>query len=182
MVRFYISPQFKALRFLWRCAYWTLYRYSPTPLHGWRRLVLRVFGADIGAHCHPYPSGDIWFPRNLEMREFSCIAPGAWIYNVAKVSLGEHSIVSQQAMLCTASHDFRDPAFPLLAAPIEVGKFAWIAARAFVGPGVVIGDHAIVGAQCALFSDLEARHVAVGNPAMKRPDPVGRIQTHGGER
>jgi putative colanic acid biosynthesis acetyltransferase WcaF len=155
----------KLLRLLWSLVEATLYRWSPVPLHGWRRLLLRLFGAHVGAGAHPYPSARIWAPWNLEMGDRSCLGPRTICYTVGWVRLGADAIISQGAHLCAATHDHRDPAFPLVVGDIEVGDGAWVAADAFVGPGVAIGDRAVVGARAVVVKDVEASRVVVGNPA-----------------
>lgn len=155
----------KALRVLWGLVWLLLYRPSPRLLHGWRRLLLRLFGAKIGAGAHPYPSARIWAPWNLVMEPRSCLAQGVDCYNVARVHLGADVVVSQYAYLCTASHDADLAGFPLVAAPITVGRKAWIGADAFVGPGVNVGEGAIVGARATAFGAVGAGQIVVGSPA-----------------
>jgi putative colanic acid biosynthesis acetyltransferase WcaF len=81
------------------------------------------------------------------------------------VILGNLAIVSQQAMLCTATHDYNDPEFKLVSKPIVIGQRAWIGARAFVGPGVTVGEGAVVGATSSVFRDVAEWTVVGGNPA-----------------
>lgn len=152
-------------RLAWGMAWLLLYRPSPTPLHGWRRFLLRCFGARIGTRAHPYPSARVWAPWNLTMEEGSCLGLGVDVYNVAPVHLGRWSIVSQRAYLCTASHDIRNPGFRLTGAPIRIGEHAWIAASAFVGPGVTVGSGAIAGACAVVTRDVPPRGIVAGNPA-----------------
>lgn len=142
-------------------------------LHGWRRGVLRVFGAAIGPGAHPYPRCRIWAPWNLTMGAHSCLANDSDCYSVARVTLGPGCVVSQYAYLCSASHDYEDPAFPLIAAPITVGERAWVAAGAFVGPGVTIETGAVVGARSVVVKSVPAWTVVGGNPArhIKRRKP-----------
>src|ERR1051326_5027129 len=99
----------KLSRVVWKLAWWTLYRFSPTPLHGWRRFVLRLFGAKVGAGAHPYPSARIWAPWNLAMGKNSCLSFEVDCYSVAPVILGDGAIVSQKSYLCTAGKDYQDP-------------------------------------------------------------------------
>ena len=152
-------------RVLWYCVWLFLFRPTPRPLHAWRRALLRIFGAKIGAACHPYPRAWVWAPWNLVMAERSCLSDGVDCYNVDAVTLGVGAIVSQRAFLCTASHDINDPQFPLVTAPIRIGDGAWVAAEAFVGPGVTIGAGAVVGARASVTKDVEPGAVVVGNPA-----------------
>jgi putative colanic acid biosynthesis acetyltransferase WcaF len=159
-------------RVIWQTVWALMYWPSPRPMHGWRRFLLRCFGAKVGRGAHPYPAAKIWAPWNLEMGDHSSIADGAECYSVDKIVLGASSIVSQGAYLCTATHDYQDRAFPLVTAPITIGPGAWVAAQAFVGPGVVVGEEAIVGARACVFKDVEPGTIVGGNPArfIKRRD------------
>jgi putative colanic acid biosynthesis acetyltransferase WcaF len=154
----------KALRALWGLVWLLLYRPSPTPLHAWRRFLLRLFGARVEAGAHPYPRARIWAPWKLSMAAHSCLADDVDCYCVAQVTLGEHVTVSQYSYLCTASHDYRDPAMPLVAAPIVIEREAWVAADAFVGPGVRIGAGAVIGARSVVLQDVDAWTVVAGSP------------------
>ena len=158
----------KLNRALWNIVNATLYR-VPVPLFGLRRALLRVFGARIAADAMPYAGARIWAPRNLVMEAGSCIADGVVCYNVATVTLGAGAIVSQRAHLCTPSHDYRLQQFPLVAAEIKIGANAWIAAEAFVGPGVSIGRDAVVCARAVVTRSVPENTVMAGNPAL----PVG---------
>lgn len=152
-------------RVAWQIVWMLLYRPTPNLLHGWRCWLLRRFGATIGQRAHPYPAARIWAPWNLVMEADACLGNEADCYNVARVVLRRGCIVSQKAYLCTASHDATDPAFPLTGAPIEIGDHAWVAAAAFVGPGVTLEAGAIVAAQAVVIRDVQAGSVVAGNPA-----------------
>src|SRR5262245_30674332 len=101
-------------RLAWKTAWAFFARFSPTPFHVWRRMLARLFGARLGAGVHIYPRADIWAPWNLTMGARSCLANGVQCYNVADVVIGDDVVVSQDAWLCTATHDYDVPAFPLL--------------------------------------------------------------------
>jgi putative colanic acid biosynthesis acetyltransferase WcaF len=177
-----ISRRNRLRRSIWNAVWMVLYRPSPTVMHGWRRMLLRCFGAKIGVGAHPYPSVSVWAPWMLEMGPHSCLASHVKCYCVAPVTLGEYATVSQYSHLCTASHDYRSEKHEMISGPIYIGTDAWIAADAFVGPGVRVGDGAVVGARSSVFRDVAAWTVVVGTPAKvigKRPDHVGRAGTHG---
>jgi len=152
-------------RGLWQLSWLLFCRWTPRPLHAWRALVLRAWGAKLGARCHVYPGAVIWAPWQLALADDACIADGAEIYNVAEVSLGRRAVVSQGAYLCTASHDHRREDFPLTSAPIHLGDRAWVAARVIVLPGITIGDTAVAGAGSVVTCDIPAGCTAAGNPA-----------------
>jgi putative colanic acid biosynthesis acetyltransferase WcaF len=150
---------------VWRIVWLLLYRPSPAGFFVWRCYLLRLFGAKVGNGAHPYPRCRIWAPWNLVMGPDSCLADNVDCYAVDKVVLGQSAIISQQAMLCTATHDYNDPDFKLVTRPIVIGANAWVGSRAFVGPGVSIGEGAVVGAASAVFSDVPEWTVVGGNPA-----------------
>lgn len=154
----------KLARLAWQIGYFALFRFTPTPLHGWRRQVLRLFGGKIGSGAVIYPSARIWAPWNLEVAADATVGWDCELYNVAAIRIGREAIVSQHSYLCTATHDLRNE-FQLLAAPIDIGANAWIAAGAFVGPGVGVGEGAVVGARCVVTRSIQAWTIMVGNPA-----------------
>jgi putative colanic acid biosynthesis acetyltransferase WcaF len=149
---------------LWNIVWALFYRTSPTPLHWWRRTLLRVFGASIASGAHPYPRARIWAPWNLKMGLNSCLADDVDCYCVAPVTLGRHATVSQYTYLCSASHDYTEITMPLIAAPIHIEDEAWVAADVFIGPGVTVRNGAIVGARSTVTSDVPAWHVVAGSP------------------
>lgn len=160
-------------RAAWSLAWLLLARWTPSPLHGWRRLLLRLFGARLGRGVVVYGSATIWDPRNLEMAEKASLGPRVICYNMAKITLGAYAVASQGAHLCAGSHRTDDPNFQLISKPIAIGARAWIAADAFVGPGVTIGEGAVLGARGVATRDVPAWTIWAGNPARQiRTRPV----------
>ncbi|MEO6041119.1 MAG: putative colanic acid biosynthesis acetyltransferase [Croceibacterium sp.] len=155
----------KLERIAFRVAWLLLARFTPPPLHAWRAMLLRLFGARIGRGARVYGSVRVWLPRNLAIGEGALIAGGVELYDQGRISVGPHSVISQRAFLCASSHRLSDPLFELVPGPIEIGRGCWIAAEAFVGPGVTMGDGAVVAARGALFEDAAAMTVYRGNPA-----------------
>lgn len=154
----------KAARGLWGIVELLLYRPSPRPFHGWRRLLLRAFGARIGANAHPYAGARIWAPWNLVMEEGSALADDVTCYNVALVHLGKNATVSQFSYLCAAGRDIDRPGKPVICAPIHIAAEAWVAVDCFIGPGVNIGENAVVGARSTVTRDVVANSVVAGSP------------------
>jgi putative colanic acid biosynthesis acetyltransferase WcaF len=152
-------------RALWGAIHLLLVRPSPRPLHAWRAAVYRAFGATLGAHCHIYPAARVWAPWNLVCEDHVGIGDEAVIYNTLPLRLGSHCVISQQAYLCGATHDFEAEGFPMVSAPIAVGRHAWICARAVVGPGVSVGDGAVLGLASVTTRNLDAWTVYAGAPA-----------------
>jgi putative colanic acid biosynthesis acetyltransferase WcaF len=153
-------------RALWAAAWLLLARWTPPPLHRWRVLVLRLFGARTGRGCQVYGSTIVWYPANLELGDNVMIGPGAILYNQGRIAIGSGSVISQRAHLCASSHRIGDRHFQLVLKPIAIGANCWIAAEAFVGPGVTMAEGAVLAARGALFDDAAADTVYRGNPAM----------------
>lgn len=160
-----VSQRNKLMRLIWHFVWLVLYRPTPRLLHPWRCFLLRLFGAKLGQAVHVYPSARIWAPWNLEMGDHSCISEQVDCYCVDKIRIGTHATVSQYSFLCTASHDYRDLAMPLVTAPITIGERAWITADVFVAPGVTIGEGAVILARSTVFQNIPPWVVAAGNPA-----------------
>lgn len=160
-------------RVAWGFAWFTLARFTPPPLHGWRRLVLKAFGAKVGCGARVHGSAKIWLPANLELGEHCLIGPGVRLYNQGRVTVGPRVVISQGAHVCASSHEISDPNFQLILRPIRIGEGAWVAAEAFVGPGVMVGDGAVIGARSALFDDAACGGVYRGNPARLLRQRIG---------
>ena len=141
------------------------FRLSPRPLWGVRRAILRAFGARIGADVHITPSVAITIPWNLSVGDRAAVGERAILYALGPIMIGADATISQGAHICAGTHDFRDPAMPLLKPPVTIGAGAWICADAFVGPGVSVGELAVVGARAVAMRDVEAAAIVVGNPA-----------------
>jgi putative colanic acid biosynthesis acetyltransferase WcaF len=153
-------------RFVWNIV-WLLFA-RPIPrklLNGWKITLLRIFGAKIQSHAVVYSSAKIYMPWNLVMEHYSILGPDVDCYNVAKIVIGAHAIISQKTYLCAASHDISKNAMPLISMPIIIENHAWIAADVFIGMGVTIGQGAVVGARSSVFKNVEPWTVIGGNPA-----------------
>lgn len=170
----YQRPSFslthRLARLLWQVAYLLLYRISPRPMHAWRSLLLRLFGARVGPGCHFYPSGKIWAPWNLICEDCCTLADQAEIYNPSPIYLESHCIISQQAYICGASHDYNHPDFPMISCSMRLGAYSWICARASVSPGVNVGAGAVLGLGSVACNNLDPWSVYSGVPALKVKD------------
>ena len=153
------------LRVSWSVVGYLALRFSPRPFFVWRRLVLRLFGAQIGRHVHVYPSVTIYMPWNLRVDDWAAIGEHVYIYNLGNVHIGKAATVSYRAHICAGTHDFDDPTCPLLKPPVTIEDGAWIGTDAFIGPNVTVGNNAMVGARAVVVKSVAENHVVVGNPA-----------------
>ena len=155
----------RLFRGLWILAWLLLARGTPRQMRGWRVLLLRLFGAEVHATADIRASARIWYPPNLSVGPRAVIGPRVDCYCQGPVRIGAYAVISQDACLCTGTHEIDSPEFRLLTRPIEIGANAWICSGAFVGPGVTVGEGAVLAARGATFRNLKAWWVNQGNPA-----------------
>jgi putative colanic acid biosynthesis acetyltransferase WcaF len=161
------SLQNRLQRLVWGIVWLLLFRLSPRPLFAWRAALLKLFGAKLAPGCKFYPAATIHSPWNLTCETLVAVADGVEIYNPAPLRIGSHAILSQGAYICGATHDFDDPAFPLLAYAMELGPYSWICARACVAPGVNVGEGAVLGLASVATRNLDPWTVYAGSPAVR---------------
>lgn len=159
-------------RVCWGIARPLIFAPSPRFLHGWRSLVLRCFGAQVGKGVHVYPKVVIWAPWNLVIGDEAGIANGAILYSQGRITIGKRAVISQGVHLCAGTHDYTMEGFPLITKSIEIGDQVWIAAEAFVHPGVTIGEGSVVGARSVVTRSLPPWKVCSGFPAKPLKDRV----------
>lgn len=152
-------------RILWAAINASLFRWLPGHI-GWplRKVLLRLFGARLGRHSYVYASCRIYAPWMLEMGR-ALLGPRTEVYNRAFVTIGDDSIISQGAFICSASHDISSLMLPPVLSPVTIGNNVWVAANAFIGPGVELGDGVVVGATASVYRSVEPWTVVGGNPA-----------------
>lgn len=142
-----------------------LFRFSPRISFGWRNFLLRLFGAEFGRHVHKYKTATIYMPWNLVIGDWSSIGEHAYIYNLGTITIGSRATISHRAHLCAGTHDYTCPDLPLLKPPINVADQAWICADSFLGPGVTVGEGAIVAARAVVVRDGVSWDIVARNPA-----------------
>ncbi len=138
----------------------------PSPL---KVAALRLFGAKVGQGVVIRSRVNVTFPWRLEIGDHVWIGDDVFILSLDRVKIGSHVCLSQGVFLCTGSHDHRQAAFDLITGPVVVRDRSWVAARAFVGPGVTAGPGAVIGAGAVVVKDVPEGMAAYGNPAQTRP-------------
>ncbi|SEF48265.1 LbetaH domain-containing protein [Algoriphagus boritolerans] len=148
------------------------FRLSPRFLFGYRRFILRLFGAKVGNQVNIYASATIYFPWNLKIGDFSAIGENALIYNLGPVEIGKNVTISHLAQICAGTHEYSDPTMPLIKPKIMIEDNVWVCTQAFIGPGVKVAEGSVIGACAVLTKDSEAYKVYAGNPAKLIKDRV----------
>jgi len=143
----------------------SLFRLSPQFLYGWRRFLLRLFGAKIGKGVIIRPSVRVTYPWKLTIGDYSWVGDNVELYTLGEVEIGNNCVISQKSYLCAASHDYTQPDFPIWAKKISIEDECWLATDVFISPGITIHKGAVIGARSSVFSDMPEGMVCVGSPA-----------------
>ncbi len=130
---------------------------------------LRTFGAKIGARVVVRANVNVSFPWRLTVGDDVWIGEEVILLTLAETVIESNVCISQRAFLCTGSHRFRAPGFDLVTKPITVRGGSWIAAQAFIAPGVEIGAGSMVCAGSVVIENVAAGTVVRGNPAVAVP-------------
>ena len=152
---------------LWWVVQATLFRASPQFMYGFRNSLLRLFGARIGRNVLIRPTARIVYPWKLTIGDNSWVGDFAELYTLGTITIGRNAVDSQYAYLCTGSHDHRSAAFEITASEIVVEDEVWVAAGAFVHPGVRVARGSVVSARAVVRHDTEALGVYAGDPARR---------------
>jgi len=155
----------KVARMIWAMVEATLFRLSFHDWYRWRAFLLRRFGAKIGRKARIRRTVRIEIPWNLTLGDDVIVGDGAILYALGPISIGDRSMISQYVHLCAGTHDHRFKTYPQMRPPISIGADCWIAAGAFIGPGVTIGDRSVVSARAGVFKDVPTDVIVLGNPA-----------------
>lgn len=135
-------------------------------MYGWRRFLLRCFGAEVGKKVMIRPTAHIQFPWKLNIGDYSWVGDHVVLYNLDTITIGSHAVVSQKSYLCAGSHHHNEPGFGIYGNPITIEDQCWLATDVFVAPGVHIGEGTVVGSRSSVFKSLPAAKICFGSPAV----------------
>jgi|TARA_B110000027_G_scaffold65330_1_gene70016 putative colanic acid biosynthesis acetyltransferase WcaF len=150
---------------LWWLVQSLFFKNSPQFLYGFRRFLLRLFGAKIGKKVIIRPTVRITYPWKVVIGDFSWIGDDVVLYSLGEIEIGENVVISQKSYLCAASHDYLQSNFAIFAKKISIEDQCWLATDVFIAPGITIGKGTVVGSRSSVYKDLPANKVCIGNPA-----------------
>jgi acetyltransferase-like isoleucine patch superfamily enzyme len=107
---------------------------------------------------------------DIELGDHANIGFNCEVFSASRVVLGADTLLAAYCYVVGGDHDFSDLSKAVLAqgrtsAGVEIGDGVWMGAGAKVLDGVVVGPHAIIGAQAVVRESVPAYAVAVGVPA-----------------
>lgn len=150
---------------LWWMVQATLFAWSPQFMYGWRRMLLRLFGAKIGKEVIIRSSVTITYPWKVSIGDYSWVGDNAVLYSLGNIDIGKNVVVSQRSYLCTGSHNYEKQTFDIFAKPIVIEDEVWIATDVFIAPGITVENSAVIGARSSVFCNLASSMVYAGSPA-----------------
>ncbi|NND25708.1 MAG: colanic acid biosynthesis acetyltransferase WcaF [Flavobacteriaceae bacterium] len=157
---------------LWWLVYAVFFRPSPQVCYGWRRFLLRSFGAQIGKKVIIRPTAQITYPWKVTIGDYSWIGDEVVLYSLGDIEIGDHTVISQRSYICTGTHDYQSEDFRIYAEKITIGSKCWLATDVYVAPAVHIEDLVVVGARSSVFHDLPKGKICIGSPAKPVKDRV----------
>jgi len=143
----------------------TIFKMSPQFMYGWRRFLLKLFGAKIGKKVIIRPTVKITYPWKVVIGDYSWIGDDVVLYSLGEIEIGKNVVVSQKSYICTGSHDYQQIDFPIYAKKISLKDECWIATDVFIAPGITIGKGTVVAARSSVYKDMPEGKICVGNPA-----------------
>lgn len=151
---------------IWWIVQAVLFKLSPQFMYGWRRFLLRLFGAKIGKKVIIRPSATITYPWKISIDDYSWIGDNVVLYSLGEIEIGKHVVVSQKSYLCTGSHDYNKLEFPIFEKKITLNDQCWLATDVFIAPGITIGKGSIIGSRSSVYKNIPAGKICKGSPAV----------------
>lgn len=169
---------------LWWIVQSLFFKTSPQFMYGWRRFIMRSFGAKIGKNVILRPSMHTQFPWKVSIGDNSWIGDDVNLYSLGNIIIGNNVVVSQKCYLCTGSHDYQSVNFDIFQKEIIIEDECWLATDVFVGPGVTVGKGTMIGARSSVFKSMPENKICLGSPAkpvrdrliMKQEKPLSLIK------
>ena len=168
--RFHLAEGFRgrssfSVQLWWICQS-TLFGCSPQFMYKWRVFLLRSFGARIGSNVLVRPTARITYPWKVSIGNNSWIGDDSVIYSLGEIDIGNDVVISQRSYICSATHDYNEISFGMIQKRIKIEDQCWLATDVFVGPGVTIGEGAVIGARSSVFKDVSEYTVSRGSPCV----------------
>ena len=135
------------------------------PFRSVKPMLLQLFGARVGKGVVIHPGVNIKFPWKLAIGDHVWIGQRAWLDNIDQLTIGNHVVISQGAMIIQGSHDYKKVDYPTLHRPVVLEDGSWVGAGAIVTLGVTLKSHAVLAAGSMTSKDLEPYMIYQGNPA-----------------
>jgi len=159
-------------RVLWFYLNALFFKTSLVPSSGFKRFLLRLFGAKVGKNVIVKPGVNIKYPWHLTIGNYTWIGENVWIDSLVPVTIGSNVCISQGAMILTGSHNYKKTSFNLVTKSVALEDGVWIGACAIINAGVIAGTHSVLTGGSVANKNLDPWSVYQGNPAVKTRERV----------
>ncbi len=170
LIRFKLPENFRGksaiIVQIWWFVQTILFKTSPQIMYGWRRFLLRIFGAKIGKKVILRPSVTITYPWKVSVGDYSWIGDDVTLYSLGEIKIGNNVVISQKSYICTGSHDYNETSFPIFVKKIVIENECWLATDVFIAPGITIGQGSVIGSRSSVYNDIPPNKICMGNPAV----------------
>lgn len=111
--------------------------------------------------------------RNVDIRSPQRISIGSYC-NVNKhcildgrgsLTIGNNVDIALDVHIWTEQHDYNNPEFRAITAPVYIRDYVWIASRATILPGVTVGKGAVIACGAVVTKDVPEYSIVAGVPA-----------------
>jgi len=150
---------------LWWIVEKTLFAWSPQFFYGWRRFLLRLFGAKIGKGVLIRPTAKFTYPWKVCIGDYTWIGEDCILYSLGNITIGKHVAVAHGVYFNTGSHDYQKTSFDIASNSLVIEDECWITNDVYIGPGVTIRKGAVIGARSSVYKDIPEGKICFGNPA-----------------
>jgi len=157
---------------LWWMVQATLFAWSPQVMYGWRRFLLRLFGAKIGKGVLIRSTAKVTYPWNVEIGDYCWIGEDNVLYSLGKITIGNHVAFAHKVYINTGGHDYTKPSFDIFAEPVVIEDECWLTNDVYVAPGVTIGKGTIIAARSSVLKNIPGNKICVGTPAVPIKDRI----------
>lgn len=156
------------VRGLWYATNVLFFKSAWWPYNGFKRMLLRCFGAKVGKGVVIKPCVNIKYPWHLSIGDHTWIGENVWIENAADILIGTNCCISQGAMLLSGNHDYTKVTFDVNVKPIVLEDGVWIGTRAVVCMGITMGEESVLTVNSVITKNAAPRSVWQGNPAVEK--------------
>lgn len=157
---------------LWWIVQGTLFALSPQVLYGWRRFLLRSFGAKIGKGVLIRSTAKITYPWNVEIGDYSWIGDDNVLYSLGKIVIGKNVALAHKVYINTGGHEYKKASFDIFSEPVVIEDECWLTNDVYIAPGVTIGKGTIIAARSSVLKSMPGGKVCVGTPAIPIKDRI----------